>query len=113
MAGQTTDTWTRTFTVQAGDHTVVVTEEDDGVNPPIVSATVDDLPAQVAVASELLIDGITPAIPCLADGGCTYLAIDNDDLAEHQDLNHGRSGRGDAAPGVGAGRGGPQPRGLR
>jgi hypothetical protein len=86
MAGQTTDSWTRTFTVQAGDHTVVVTEESDGVNPPTLSATVDDLPVRVVVDIQVLIDGITPAIECSADD-CGYLAIDDDDLTEHQRLN--------------------------
>ena len=71
MAGGTTDTWTRTFTVDfvgAHDtHTLAITEHGDGVNDPEVSATVDGLPIEVTVTSEMLIDGITPAT---AQPGC-------------------------------------------
>jgi hypothetical protein len=90
MAGQATDSWTRRFTVSFAStrdtHTVVVTEHGDGVNAPQISATLDGVPVEVAVASEVLVDGITPAwIDC---PDCSYRAIDDEDLAEHQELNH-------------------------
>jgi hypothetical protein len=92
MAGQPTDSWTRRFTVSLtstpGTHTVVVTERGDGVNDPEISATVDGQPVEVAVASEVLVDGITPAwIDC---PNCRYRAIDEEDLTDHHALNHPR-----------------------
>jgi hypothetical protein len=65
MAGQGTDTWTRTFTVDftlIGRHTLVITEEGDGVNEPQVSATMDGCPVQVQVEASVLIDGITELV---------------------------------------------------
>jgi ribosomal protein S6E (S10) len=55
-AGQTTDSWTRTFTVSFAStrdaHTVVVTQQGDGVNDLEISATVDGLRVGVTVASK-------------------------------------------------------------
>jgi len=90
MAGQPTDSWTRRFTVGFAStrdaHTVVVTEQGDGVNDPHISATLDGQPVPVTVTCEVLVDGITPAwLDCPS---CTYRAIDDEDLAEHQALNH-------------------------
>jgi hypothetical protein len=98
MAGFATDSWTQTFTVTwvgpDGPHTVAVTAEGDGVNEPDVSATVDGRPAQVTVALRLLEDGLTPLdrIACPATG-CTYLAVDGDDLVEHHALDHPKTRR--------------------
>jgi hypothetical protein len=90
MAGQATDSWTRRCTVSfvsnSDAHTVVVTEQGDGVNDPQISATLDGQPVTVTVTSEVLVDGITAVwLDC---PNCTYRAIDDEDLAEHQALNH-------------------------
>jgi hypothetical protein len=58
MAGLTVDPWHCTFTVRAGEHEVVVTEESDGVNDPEVSATVDGRPVPVQVGGVVLVDGL-------------------------------------------------------
>jgi len=60
MAGYATDTWRRVLTVYHGAHTVRIVESGDGVNPPILTATVDGEPAAIFEEHEVLIDGITP-----------------------------------------------------
>jgi hypothetical protein len=65
MAGQGTDTWTRTFTVDftlIGGHTLVITEECDGVNEPQVSATLDGRSVHVQVEASVLVDGLTELV---------------------------------------------------
>ncbi len=76
MAGGAIDTWTRTFTVNLvgahGAHTLVITAHGDGVNEPEVSATVDGLPIEVTVTSEVLLDATTPATDQPGCPACGY-----------------------------------------
>jgi hypothetical protein len=72
VAGQATDIWTRSYRVAFatadGPHTVVVTEEGDGVNQPSVSATLDGQPVEVTVTGSVAIDGITELVDVADDG---------------------------------------------
>jgi hypothetical protein len=99
MAGQATDTWTRTFTVAftlIGRHTLVITEESDGVNEPQVSATLDDRPVPVQVDGSVLVDGITELVDVddrsafvahlQAEHVQVYRSLGEDDDGEFEDV---------------------------
>jgi hypothetical protein len=93
MAGQGTDSWTRTFTVDftlIGRHTLVITEEGDGVNEPQVSAHLDGRPVQVQIEGRVLIDGITELVEI--DDRSAFIAHVQD---EHVQVYRSLGGDGD------------------